>query len=88
MNWPAWVTPDDLTVGARWRRIAPGLESRLNHVRGVVDGLLAMRCWSKGKQRWIYNFIDPYDALSIYRPARYLDGFDDWREAPWPPEVT
>lgn len=45
----------------------PGnINNRIYHVRGFVDGLVAVRVWSKRKQYYQYSFLSQYE-LDINR---------------------
>lgn len=68
---------DDLKPGDKLRTLFGNTLDCTYHVRGRVDGLLILREWSRGKQRWMYSvrgrewFYTYEPHLKITRPKGY-----------------
>ncbi len=63
LTWP-------LPIGTKIRTTFGNSRDKLYHVRGIVDDMLVIRWWRKGKRRWEYDVFDD-TWLNVYR--KHLD---------------
>lgn len=60
-------TYDDLKPGDKLRTSFGNSLDRTYHVRGRVDGLLILRTWLRGKQRWEYS-VYGREWFAVFEP--------------------